>query len=333
MVLCLVLFAPCAVRGQLVAVSWEGEYFAVDVQTGEANLVGATGFERLNSLCVGPGGRLFTFGVLPDLIELDLETGVGSVVGSVDDTEVSGEDPRVRAIAWVGGAEFFVTIQSGIDYDDWVSLWRFDLGEMRLHQVRAYAPRTRMQALAFSPTGELYGWFMELPEDREADITRRLVRIDTSNGNLEFLTDPLIGESEPDIQSLEFVEGGALMGIRRHLYIFAEDGLVTELRGPSPRPDIRGFAYVPELFAGKARIASVRMHGGGWRLALDRPPIFLSRQTIGVEYSPDLSAGSWIDLGDFSGTDGESIFIDSDPDRADRRKGFYRGFVRPEPAG
>ena len=50
----------------------------------------------------------------------------------------------------------------------------------------------------------------------------------------------------------------------------------------------------------------------------------------GVEYSPDMSPGSWIELGNFSPADGVWTFTDSDPVRTARPSGYYRAFLRPE---
>jgi hypothetical protein len=50
---------------------------------------------------------------------------------------------------------------------------------------------------------------------------------------------------------------------------------------------------------------------------------------VGVEYSPDMSPGSWIDLGNFFFFCGQLAFIDQDSARASQPSGFYRAFMRP----
>ena len=52
---------------------------------------------------------------------------------------------------------------------------------------------------------------------------------------------------------------------------------------------------------------------------------------IGVEYSPDLSPASWIELGNFFPDGAKLTFIDPDPIRTARPKGYYRAFLRPSP--
>jgi len=51
---------------------------------------------------------------------------------------------------------------------------------------------------------------------------------------------------------------------------------------------------------------------------------------IGLEYSPDMMPGTWVDLGNFSISGSVGSFIDTDSVRAGRERGFYRAFLRPE---
>ena len=51
-------------------------------------------------------------------------------------------------------------------------------------------------------------------------------------------------------------------------------------------------------------------------------------RTLGVEYSPDLSPGSWLDIGDFTQAAGLGTFVDGDPSRCARPEAFYRA-LRP----
>lgn len=51
-------------------------------------------------------------------------------------------------------------------------------------------------------------------------------------------------------------------------------------------------------------------------------------QTIGIEYSQTLQAGSWLDLGNVTATAGTGTFSDTDAARLARPRGFYRAFLR-----
>lgn len=72
-------------------------------------------------------------------------------------------------------------------------------------------------------------------------------------------------------------------------------------------------------------LSSVRRRPEGVHLTVRAMP----SQIVGVEYSPDLSPGSWIDAGNFLQIDGQGHFLDADPDRLARKNGFYRAFLRP----
>ena len=58
-----------------------------------------------------------------------------------------------------------------------------------------------------------------------------------------------------------------------------------------------------------------------------------SGRTLGLEYSPDLSEDSWIELGNFSPSpDGYGTFLDRDSFRLAHPSGYYRAFARlPRP--
>ena len=73
-------------------------------------------------------------------------------------------------------------------------------------------------------------------------------------------------------------------------------------------------------------IASISASQAGMRLTI-RPT---SGRTIGVEYSSDMSPGSWIELGNFFPADGVLEFTDADFVRRARPSGYYRAFLRPE---
>ena len=72
-------------------------------------------------------------------------------------------------------------------------------------------------------------------------------------------------------------------------------------------------------------ISQVRVTDGGIELST-----WLVGRTVGVEHSPDLSPGSWVELGNFSAEEGATTaeFVDSDNTRLNAPSGFYRAFFR-----
>ena len=99
----------------------------------------------------------------------------------------------------------------------------------------------------------------------------------------------------------------------RMSYAEAKDLLILEGDGP-PLPD-----------ATISPISSIKLTKDGIRLEM---PIAVFRR-VGVEYSPDGSSGSWIELGNFSEAGDMMVFDDPDPVRRARSRGFYRAFLRP----
>ena len=74
-------------------------------------------------------------------------------------------------------------------------------------------------------------------------------------------------------------------------------------------------------------ITSIALLPAGLHLTI---PTARSR-LIGVEYSPDMSPGSWIELGNFFADESVpnlSVFTDPDTTRLARGTGFYRAFLR-----
>ena len=58
-------------------------------------------------------------------------------------------------------------------------------------------------------------------------------------------------------------------------------------------------------------------------------PIAIGRN-VGIEYSPDMTAGSWIELGNVFESEGSATFVDRDFFRMNRSSGYYRAFLRPQ---
>ena len=73
-------------------------------------------------------------------------------------------------------------------------------------------------------------------------------------------------------------------------------------------------------------LSSISATPGGLRIGLPTVP----GREVGIEYSSDLSLGSWIDLGNaFQIERSELAFLDSDPARKSLAAGYYRAFLRP----
>ena len=73
-------------------------------------------------------------------------------------------------------------------------------------------------------------------------------------------------------------------------------------------------------------ISSVSLTPTGLLLTASPPP---DGYVLSAEYSPDLSADSWVEIGTFVELGGLWTFAEDDFERGSRRSGFYRGVLRP----
>ena len=126
---------------------------------------------------------------------------------------------------------------------------------------------------------------------------------------------------------------GSSLGISGDLIVVgsgSEEHDASGINGTPSGEEINsaGAAYVFQKRGGSI-LQFTRVTEDGRRRLLELPRGL--RCVIGVEYSPDLTGGSWIELGNvFSGLPHEpTVFIDSDPTRVGSPRGYYRAFVRP----
>ena len=109
-------------------------------------------------------------------------------------------------------------------------------------------------------------------------------------------------------------ESLAIIGLRE------QPGTVLGLAAYTPPPP-------PPPGESLAPIKSVTRAADG-SLRITVAPTF--RRSIGIEFSPDLSPGSWIELGNFFEVAGDdSAFVDTDEQRISRSRAYYRAFLRP----
>ena len=72
------------------------------------------------------------------------------------------------------------------------------------------------------------------------------------------------------------------------------------------------------------QISSVSSTDIGLRITIPPAP----GRRVGVEFSPDLSPGSWVELGNFFDDGGDWQFTDPDFIRLRDARGYYRAFLR-----
>ena len=151
-----------------------------------------------------------------------------------------------------------------------------------------------------------------------------LLRFDADTLTLRAGTPESQGGARND---LAFDENGRLFGVANQLFAEFDPITLEVLHTRSYIGNINGIAADEFNFAKElSAIATPEKTQSGMRLTIPRAP----GRRIGVEYSQDLSPGSWFDLGNFfEAADGLMEFADPDPIRRDRPSGYYRAFLRP----
>ena len=225
------LAAPAMVQATIIGVDFGGTAYEIDETTGSGVVLGSTGFLRLNSAAANSAGTVYSVSQEELLgesiaITVDSTTGAGAAV-----TPAFDATNGVRGIAFSAGGKLFATVDEdpggSIGPD---TLYTIDLTTGALTSIGATG-MTGIQALAFSLSGSLFGW----------DIDLGLVSIDASTG---VATDVSAVGVTASIQTIDFAPDGTLYGARDALYTIDPTTGVTTLIGSGGYSDLRGMAFL-----------------------------------------------------------------------------------------
>ena len=189
---------------QFIALSF-GNVFQLEAD-GSGSFVGNNGFGG-NALASNSAGDFFTITGLPGgvrpLVEIDPETGSGSIVTQFENLDVRGlafsPTDELFAISELT-VPTYLLIKLDVETEQATSVGRTDRG---------------ISGLDFSPKGMLYGWGFN-----------GLVIVDTESGNVTDVNDAI--GAEANISSITFTDDGRLFGGGDALYeIDVETGEVT----------------------------------------------------------------------------------------------------------
>lgn len=226
--------AAAAQAETLLGASWSGATYTMDSTTGNVTLLnGATGFTSYNSMAYH-GGTFYSVSG-STLVSIDPTTGAGTAVVGLSSSDI-------RGLASHNG-RLYGTLQGSTD-----SLVVINTGTGAVTTIGSMG-FTGIQGLA-SNGSTLYAW----------DIGRGLGTVDTGSGLATMLGGPGTG----NIQAIEFLSDGSMVGGRDVLYSIDTTTGNFALIGGSGSSDIRGLAVVPEpgtmiaLGAGLAALAARR---------------------------------------------------------------------------
>jgi hypothetical protein len=149
--LAVVALALPAQSQDMYAINLGGAIFEVNSITGVASQVGPSGFNQTSSMASTPWGTIYVISGGNNLITIDRNTGVGTLVGAVTMLDV-------RALAYDKPSGLLYAIRdntvSGSGGD---RLWTIDPATLG-KQLVGDTTREGINGLAFHPNGQLYGW-------------------------------------------------------------------------------------------------------------------------------------------------------------------------------
>jgi hypothetical protein len=220
--------------GALVGVSWEGDFFRIDNNTGFGTFVADTGFEHLNSMAIDASGKIYSstdyYLGTHHLITIDPLTGLGTAGPAVSlDVRSMAFSPQGTLYA-IHGPTGSNSILYTINKVTGASTLVGDTGVGGI------------QGLEFSPTGVLYGYAVGYG----SGIGAGLITIDPMSG-IAHDVNPNVSGNADDIQTLAFGSDGKLYGAREKLFTLNVSTGVQSLVGGIGNYDIRGIGcIVPE---------------------------------------------------------------------------------------
>ncbi len=225
--LAVVSMSGAAMGDEILAVSWSGNAYSIDSDTGGGTLLGGTGYGSLNAMTQDGSGRYLTQVRGTDqLLEIDPVTGVGSLLSNLS------MSMDVRGFAY-GGGTLYAVHEPSFGVPDELYKINPDTGSATFIGTTNH---NGIQGLAYAPDGTLYGW------DVDANTQGGLIVIDKSNGVSSTVGGPTNGE----IQTIAFDADGTLWGCRNDLYSIslASGNYTLEHLGNGRYSDVRGMSFI-----------------------------------------------------------------------------------------
>jgi len=226
-------------HAEIIGVSWAGNVYSIDETTGSGFLLGASGYDRLNSLAADSSGIIYSASSNA-LLTIDPITGSGTFVAPISTSN------GVRGLAFSPDDVLFAVVDRGspgsIGPD---SIYTIDVttGQLTLIGSTGYYG---FQGLAFAPDGTLYGW----EGGHGGGYGIGLVTVDPLTG---IVTDvnPSVGGSLGEGQTLDFsFDGdGTLYMASSWLYTVDINTGISTLVGGGGYSDIRGLAFLGKEIA------------------------------------------------------------------------------------
>lgn len=219
---------PTAAQSVLYGVSSGGDLIRIDPGTGAGTLIGNCGFGS-NDACADNAGHILSGGGPADqIIAIDPATGAGSIFLNTTGRPFGY---GIRGMA-VTPSNVLYAVLSSADISVIDTLARIDM-TTGAYTVIGPTGRTDLQALASSPTGDLYALGI--------NQGGQLFRLDPTTGAGTLVGGGGMGG---DTQALTFMPDGALYASRTNLLRIDPATGIATLVGATGASDLRGMAVL-----------------------------------------------------------------------------------------
>ncbi len=228
----LISFASTEVKSQqLYGLTVEGDLVQLNEMTGQATLIGPTGFAGTNAAAADSNGTMYSI-VRPSVdlhqvISIDTTTGSGTVVA---EAPACSDMYTVRAMAIDSGDNLYVALSQSLTSEEDI-LARIDLSTGDCTVIGAMG-LTGIQAMAFDGSDNLYCLDVGNPSD--------LCQVDVGTG---LATVVVSTDMSGNSQALEFDSTGKLYAARTELMEIDPMTGAATLIGATGATDIRGLAF------------------------------------------------------------------------------------------
>lgn len=198
------LLVSAAAHAAVLAVTYAGDLVSIDEATGEATVIGPTGFDKLNGLTRDSSGQLYAVTQGGTIVEVNPETGAGTFVVALP---LPSAVHIVRALAVSEAGELYFAHGSLYELSE-DTLAKYDLANRSMSSIDVLRVTggisvSGLTGLTFASDGRLIGW---------DQAYYGLVEIDPSTATVTRLG-PALGPPGANIETVAYAEDGSLHGI------------------------------------------------------------------------------------------------------------------------
>src|SRR5579863_4328976 len=231
------LLAICVFRlsaASLFGIDSSGDFWSISASTGTSTLIGASGLTGTTSLATNSSGTLYTVDGTLALDTINPNTGVGTTGPTV-----TGLTGSVSGLSFSRSGALYASVTSSTGPQSY--LYTIDVRTGIATFVNEITSHDFVTDLAFSPTGKLYAWGLELGG---------LLLVNPGGSSTPVCAMPSCGPENLDGLSFSYetlygVTTSELFPGNELLTIDLTTSATTEVGPLGAATDLRGIAFIP----------------------------------------------------------------------------------------